>query len=92
MIETIANKGLKRLYDHDDRSKLPPDMVERIRLILETLDAASTIEAMNLPSFRLHALKGDMKGFWAVTVRANWRIVFRFEGGGAFDVDFLDYH
>ena len=92
MIETIAHKGLKRFYEQDDRSKLPPDMVERIGLILETLDAATTIEAMNLPSFRLHPLKGELKGFWAVTVRANWRIVFRFEGGDAFDVDFMDYH
>lgn len=92
MIETIAHKGLKRFYEQDDRSKLPPDMVERIGLILETLDAATTIEAMNLPSFRLHPLKGELKGFWAVTVRANWRIVFRFEGGDAFDVDFIDYH
>ena len=92
MIETIAHKGLRRFYENDDRSKLPPDMVERIALILETLDAASTIEAMNLPSFRLHPLKGELKGFWAVTVRANWRIVFRFEGGSAFDVDFMDYH
>lgn len=92
MIETIAHKGLKRFYEQDDRSKLPPDMVERIGLILETLDAAPTIEAMNLPSFRLHPLKGELKGFWAVTVRANWRIVFRFEGGDAFDVDFMDYH
>lgn len=92
MIETIVHKGLKRLYELDDRSKLPPDMIERITLILETLDAATTIEAMNLPSFRLHPLKGELKGFWAVTVRANWRIVFRFDGGYAFDVDFMDYH
>jgi proteic killer suppression protein len=45
-----------------------------------------------LPSLRLHALKGDLSGFWAVTVRANWRIVFRFDGQDAFDVDFVDYH
>ncbi len=47
---------------------------------------------MNRPSYRLHKLKGDWKGFWAVTVRASWRIVFRFEDGKASDVDFLDYH
>jgi proteic killer suppression protein len=92
MIQTIAHKGLKRFYDQDDRSKLPPDMVERIRLIMEALDTAPTIEALSLPSFRLHALKGELKGFWAVTVRANWRIIFRFEGGEVFDVDFVDYH
>ena len=47
---------------------------------------------MNRPNFRLHPLKGEMKGFHAVTVRANWRIVFRFKDGHAHDVDFLDYH
>jgi proteic killer suppression protein len=67
-------------------------LIERIRTILSFLDAASRIEEMNRPSFRLHALKGDRKGFWAVAVRANWRIIFRFEEGNAVDVDFLDYH
>ena len=47
---------------------------------------------MNVPGFRLHQLKGDLAGFRAVTVRANWRIVFRFEDGHAVDVDYLDYH
>ena len=67
-------------------------MVDRIRRVLAALDAAATIEALNQPSLHLHALKGDLKGFWAVTIRANWRIVFRFEDGNAFDVDFMDYH
>ena len=47
---------------------------------------------MALPSFRLHALTGSLRGFWAVTVRANWRIIFRFEDGKARDVDLVDYH
>ncbi|MCP2000889.1 type II toxin-antitoxin system RelE/ParE family toxin [Nitrobacter winogradskyi] len=47
---------------------------------------------MNRPSFRLHPLRGNRKGQWAVTVRANWRIVFGFDGGNAIDVDFTDYH
>ena len=92
MVESFRHKGLKRFYERDDRSKLPSDMVERIAVILAALDAAATIAAMNRPSFRLHRLKGDLRGFWAVTVRANWRIVFRFEAGKAFDVDFVDYH
>jgi addiction module RelE/StbE family toxin len=45
---------------------------------------------MDLPGFRLHPLKGQMKGFWAVTVRANWRVIFRFDDG-ATDVDYVDY-
>lgn len=92
MIESFKHKALRRFFEDDDRSKLPADMVERIALILETLNAANVIQGMDLPSFRLHQLKGDLKGFWAVTVRANWRIIFRFEEGRALDVDFVDYH
>ena len=47
---------------------------------------------MNVPGFRLHTLQGDMRGMWAVTVRANWRVVFRFEDGHAFEIDSVDYH
>ena len=54
-------------------------------------DEADQVGQMDLPGFRLHPLKGDLAGFWAVTVRANWRIVFRFDGGGAHDVDLVDY-
>jgi len=60
--------------------------------ILARLDAAGRIEDMDLPGFRLHALKGELKGFWAVTVRANWRVIFRFAEGDALDVDYVDYH
>jgi proteic killer suppression protein len=92
MIHNFRHKGLQKLFQHDDGSKLPSDMVERIRLILSTLQAAQEVEAMNLPTFRLHPLKGELQGFFAVTVRANWRIIFRFDGGEALDVDFIDYH
>jgi proteic killer suppression protein len=92
MIRSFRHKGLKRFFENDDASKLPPDMLERIRTVLSFLDAASTIEEMDQPSFRLHPLKGRLRGLWAVTVRANWRIVFDFENGDATDVDFMDYH
>jgi len=92
MIVSFRHKGLRRLYEDDDRRLLPPDLVERIQTILAALDAAGTIDEMNRPSFRLHPLKGDLKGLWAVTVRANWRIVFRFEEGDALDVELMDYH
>jgi proteic killer suppression protein len=92
MIGSIRHKGLKRLYENDDRRYLPAEMVERIREILTALDAADSLEGLNRPSFRLHALKGRLKGVWAVTVRANWRIIFRFASGKALDVDFVDYH
>ncbi len=92
MIKTFRHKGLRRLFEDDDGSKLPPDMLQRIRLILSTLHAAQESEGMNVPTFRLHSLKGELKGVFSVTVRANWRIIFRFEDGDAFDVDFVDYH
>ena len=60
--------------------------------ILTVLDAAATPQALDLPRHHLHSLKGEFKGFWAVTVRANWRIIFRFEGADAFDVELIDYH
>jgi len=92
MIVTFRHKGLKRFYEDDDASKLPPDMLERIRGILTVLDHARNLKAVDRPALRLHALKGGLKGFHAVTVRANWRIVFRFHEGEVRDVDFVDYH
>ncbi len=92
MIKSFRHKGLRRLFEDDNGSKLPPDMLSRIRLILSALHAAQEIDGMNLPTFRLHILKGELKGFFSVTVYANWRIIFRFEDGDAFDVDFVDYH
>jgi proteic killer suppression protein len=92
MIVSFRHKGLRRLFEDDDRSGLSADRVEKIRLILSALDQAEAIEDLNQPAFRLHALKGDLKGFWSITVRANWRIIFRFAGESASDVDLTDYH
>jgi len=92
MIRSFRHKGLKRLYEEDDRRKLPAEDVAKIARILARLDVASSPEDMNVPGYRLHPLKGDLKGFWAVTVRANWRVIFRFDGGEAIEVDFVDYH
>lgn len=92
MIERIRHKGLRRFYRDGDPRFLPQDMVERIHAILSALDQAKIIGDMNHPTLKLHALKGDRKGFWSVTVRANWRIIFRFVEGNALDVDFVDYH
>lgn len=64
----------------------------KLRNILARLDAAGSVEDMNLPGFKLHPLKGEFNGFWAVTVRANWRVIFRFVESDVFEVDYLDYH
>jgi toxin HigB-1 len=92
MIKGFRHKGLQMLFEHDDGKKLPPEMLNRIRIILSALHATSSVEGMDVPTFRLHALKGELKGFYSVTVRANWRIIFRFENGDALDVNFIDYH
>lgn len=92
MIKSFRHKRLQRLYEKGDRRGLNPDHITRIEDILARLDVSQTIEGMNLLSYRLHQLKGDRKGQWAVTVRANWRITFRFDAGDAFDVDLVDYH
>ncbi|MBZ0159733.1 MAG: type II toxin-antitoxin system RelE/ParE family toxin, partial [bacterium] len=65
---------------------------EKLENILFVLNRARRPEDMNLPGFGLHRLKGDFKGFWSVTVRANRRVIFRFEEGDAHDVDLIDYH
>jgi proteic killer suppression protein len=92
MIVSFKHKGLKRFFEDDDRSKLPAELAGKIADILAALDAATTPDHLNRPSFKLHLLKGERKGQWAVTVRANWRIVFGFDGANAVDVDFIDYH
>ena len=92
MIRSFRHKGLKRLYERDDHSGIRPDLTDTVERILTVLDTATTTQALAVPRYRLHPLKGGMKGLWSVTVRANWRIVFRFEGTDAFDVELIDYH
>ena len=92
MIRNFRHRGLKRLYEKDDRRGLRADQAGKIARILARLDEADAAAKMDLPGYRLHPLKGDLKGLWAVSVSGNWRIVFRFEGGHACDVDLVDYH
>ncbi len=92
MITSFRHKGLRRLYEDDDAAGLNPAHVEKLRRILARLDIATTPQDLNLPGYRLHPLKGDLKGFWGVTVQANWRVTFRLAAGHALDVDYVDYH
>jgi len=92
MICSIRHKGLKRLYEDDDPRGVIAEHVVKLRDILVRLDAAGTVGDMDLPGFKLHPLKGELKGRWAVTVRANWRVIFRFADRDALDVDYADYH
>ena len=92
MIRGFRHKGLKLLFEKGDRRRLPPEQADKIGRILARLEEASEVEHMDLPGFRLHPLKHDLAGLWSVSVSGNWRIVFRFEGGHAHDVDLIDYH
>ena len=80
------------MFEDDDRSRLDAQDVDKISRILARLHQSRGPQDMAVPGFRLHPLKGKLWGFWAVTLRANWRIIFRFEGEDATDVDLIDYH
>ena len=92
MIESFKHKGLRSLFEQDDGRSVRAGQADRLRLTLSALDQAGEVQDMNQPAFRLHPLKAARKGVWAVTVRANWRVTFRFERGDAYDVDLEDYH
>ena len=92
MIRNFKSRALRRFMEGGDERRINPEHRERVRDILVRLNASAAPDDMDLPGFRLHPLRGDHAGFWAVTVRANWRVIFRFEDGHAADVDYLDYH
>lgn len=92
MIESFKHKSLKKFFETGDSSKLNQAHVRRLRLILTQLHAAQNIRDMNFPGSNLHKLSGDKEDFWSVSVSGNWRVIFRFEDGDAYDVDYLDYH
>ena len=92
MICSFRHRGLRRLYERDDPSRVPTDQLDRIALALADLDAADSPSDLDLPGYRLHPLKGDRRGLWSISITRNWRITFRFEAGDVFDVDLVDYH
>ena len=92
MIASFRHRGLKALYEGRTVRRVAPEHVGKLRDILAALDRSRGPEGMNLPGFRLHALKGPLKGHYAVSVSGNWRVTFRFEDGAATDVDYVDCH
>ena len=92
MILSFKHHGLRRLYEEDSRRGINQEHVEKIRRVLAQLDQATCPEDLDLPGYRLHPLKGGRAGSWSITIRANWRITFRFEGPDVADVEYLDYH
>ena len=92
MIKRFRHAGLERFYLHGDSSGVPSQLATKIRHILAVLNTSSSPQGMNLPGFRLHQLKGNLRGVWAVSVSANWRITFQFDGADAVRIDLVDYH
>ena len=92
MIKSFRHRGLQRLYERGDSSRINPILVEKIETALGLLDVAETPEAVNLPGYRLHPLRGDLRGFWSIRVSGNWRLIFRFDDRDVCDVDLVDYH
>jgi len=92
VLRTFRHRGLKRLFERGDKSKLQAYQVVRIEEILARLDVAVSTNDLNTPGYRLHPLKGNLRGFWSIRVSGNMRIIFRIEAGDVFDVDLTDYH
>lgn len=92
MIRSFRHKGLGRFFTKSERRWIDARLANRIRRILDRLDAAARQEDMNLPGLKFHALSGNRKGAWSVWVSGNWRITFEFESGDAINVNLEDYH
>jgi proteic killer suppression protein len=88
----LSAQGTERLFEDGETKGIRADLLEKVENILAVLNRAACPNDMDLPGFRLHPLKGDRKGFYGVTVRANWRVIFRFEDGNACDIELIDYH
>ena len=92
MIRSFKHKGIERFFLTGSKAGIQPKHEARLRILLTTLNLASTPADMNRDGWGWHALKGDLKGHWAVTVNGNWRLTFAFEGTDAILVDYWDYH
>ena len=92
MVRSFRHRGLEALYEGRTARRVAPEHVQKLRDVLAALDRSRRLADMDLPGFRLHALKGGLAGHYAVRVSGNWRVTFRFEDGQAVDVDYVDYH
>ena len=92
MNKSFRHKGLRRFFESGNTSGVQAVHAKRLRLQMAALDTARVIEDMDIPGFRLHPLKGEMKGRWSITVNGNWRVTFEFQDGNAYVLDYEDYH
>ena len=91
----FRHKGLRKLYADDDAKGLSASLVDKLRKLLFALETAQSLEQVGrFPGWKLHPLKGDLKGFWSLTVSGNWRIMFLYVemANTASDIDLIDYH
>jgi proteic killer suppression protein len=92
VIVRFRHAGLERFFTTGTVAQIQPAHRRRLKLILTALNTAQEPRDMGLPGLSLHPLKGELIGFWSVSVSGNWRVIFRFDGNNATDVDYLDYH
>lgn len=92
MIKSFRHKGLQRFFETGARAGIQWTHASRLRLQLAALNQARKPADMGAANWRLHPLKGDLKGHWSVWVSGNWRLTFRFECEDAVLVDYHDYH
>jgi proteic killer suppression protein len=92
MIPSFRSKALSRYWTKGDERGLRPDWRNKVRMILSRMDAARRPAEMNLPGLHFHALTGNLKRRFAVSVSPNWRVTFAWDGEDAIDLDLEDYH
>jgi toxin HigB-1 len=92
MIQTITHKGLRLYFEKGNGSKLPAEYLKKIALILDALDATASEDDIKSLGGGIHRLTASYAGFWSIKVSPNYRIVFRYDKGDIFDVDYVDYH
>ena len=92
MIASFRHKGLRKYFESGSQAGIQPVHAKRLQMQLAALDTAGSIGDMDIPGFRLHALKGGYKDRWSIWVNGNWRLTFEFENGNAMILDYEDYH
>jgi len=92
MIISFRHKGLRLFYETGSTRGIRAEHAVKLGRVLLLLDRATVPADMDMPSFRLHPLKGNLAGFWSISISGNWRVIFRFTENGVELVDYLDYH
>lgn len=92
MIASIRHKGLRLYYEKGKTTGLPTAHLRKISMILTALDAVTSEDDIKQLGSSIHLLKGNYAGFWSMTVTGNYRIIFCFDEGDIYNVDYIDYH